>query len=440
MAETPIITLAQRIGQEFKTTNDKINAVDSKVINTQEALDLAEGNITAIDNSVVLINNKLTLVDNRSLETKDALVVTNTSISTLDVKATDTKNKLQTAQVELTKATNDIIAINDTLETLEPAINVLPLSKGGLGNVDGHAVTADKLSVAKTISISGDMVGAGQFDGSASLVLNVKADLGNIDGHIIPSGHRTQDIGSPTHRFRKIYVDEAMLSINTLYIGDTPILGTSADTIMIKADHDQSIQMRTSGVGSTQIQSASEVLISTNGMNADVKLQATGTNSKVRLGGTGGVEVSAAMSVQDNLSIIGNLTLGGNLIMNGAAFEINATTVTTKDNIIVINKGEIGEGVTAGKAGIQVDRGDAPDFQFIFDETIDKFVIGMVGSTFEVVATREYVTGITDTKVDKVVGKVLTSNDFTNDYKTLVDTLKTKVAELSTTTAIVILN
>lgn len=330
--------------------------------------------------------------------------------------------------------------VNNTIATLEPAITVLPLDKGGLGNANGNAVTADKLTTAKTISLAGDANGQIQFDGSASAVLDVTLDLSRAKGHIIPEGHRTQDLGHPERRFRRIYVDEAMLSINTLYIGDTPILGTSADTIMIKADPDQSIQMRTSGIGTTQIQSATEVLISTSGMNADVKVQATGTNSKVRLGGDGGVEVSSTMSVQNNLSVTGNLTLSGNLVMNGPVFEVNATTVTTKDNIIVINKGEVGSGVTAGKAGIQVDRGDEPDFQFIFDETVDKFVIGMVGGTFEVVATREYVTGITDTKVDKISGKGLSTNDFTNDYKNNLDLLKTKIVELTTATTMVILN
>lgn len=334
----------------------------------------------------------------------------------------------------------EIAAVNNVINTLEPAIDVLPLDKGGLGNTTGTAPAAEKLATAKTISLTGDAAGEVLFDGTAAAVIDVTVDLTKVKGHILPEGHRTQDLGSPTRRFRKIYVDEAMLSINTLYIGDTPILGTSADTIMIKADPDQSIQMRTSGVGSTQIQSASEVLISTNGMNADVKVQATGTNSKVRLGGDGGVEISSTMSVQNNMAVTGNLTLSGNLIMTGSTFEVNATTVTTKDNIIVINKGEVGEGVTAGKAGIQVDRGDAPDFQFIFDETIDKFVIGMVGSTFEIVATREYVTAITDTKVDKISGKGLSANDFTNDYKTSLDTLKTKMIELTASTVMVILN
>jgi hypothetical protein len=173
------------------------------------------------------------------------------------------------------------------------------------------------------------------------------------------------NIGSSTQRWNAIYVDEAYLSTNTLYIGDTPVMGTDADTIIIKADPDQSIAVNTYGLGTTSVTSQREVIVSTSGVNADVKVQATGTNSKVRFSGDGGIELSDATTVQDNLNVTGNLTVSGNITANGSQFIVNATTVTTKDNIITVNSGEVGSGVTAGKAGIQVDRGDAADYQLV---------------------------------------------------------------------------
>lgn len=231
-----------------------------------------------------------------------------------------------------------------------------------------------------------------------------KTDLTRLRTHILPENANT-DIGSPTKRFRSIYVDEAYLSTNTLYIGDTPILGTDADTIMIKADPNQSILVSTTGTGTTGISSTHEVSLVTNGMNADVKVQATGTNSKVRLGGTGGIELTTSTVAQMDLSISGSLTVTGNIVHNGQSFVTNATTVTTKDNIIVLNQGEVGSGVTAGRAGIQIDRGDEADFQLIFNETTDKFTVGPAGGIHETLATREYVeaniTSLTANKADK---------------------------------------
>ena len=219
-------------------------------------------------------------------------------------------------------------------------------------------------------------------------------DLINVDQNILPSTSSTYNIGSVDKRFKAIYVDEAYLSTNTLYIGDTPVLGTNQDTILIKADVDQSITMASYGTGATTIQSASGVNLTTSGMNADVKVQAVGTNSKVRIAGAGGIELSEPTSIQSNLSVSGSLTVTGDVAINGSTFTVNSTTVTTKDNIIVLNNGEVGSGVTAGRAGIKIDRGDAVDFELVFDETDDKFKVGQVGGTYETLASREYVSGV----------------------------------------------
>lgn len=274
-------------------------------------------------------------------------------------------------------------------------------------------------------------------------------DLSNIDQNILPSVSSTYSIGSVDKRFKSLYVDEAYLSTNTLYIGDTPVLGTNQDTILIKADIDQSITMASYGTGDTTIQSASGVNLTTSGMNADVKVQAVGTNSKVRLAGSGGIELSDNTSIQSNLSVSGSLTVTGDVAINGSTFTVNSTTVTTKDNIIVLNNGEVGSGVTAGRAGIKIDRGDAVDYELVFDETDDKFKVGQVGSTYETLATREYIStytpsyssiinkpttisgyGITDAytktevdtsldlKVDKIVGKGLSTEDYSTAEKT----------------------
>lgn len=245
-----------------------------------------------------------------------------------------------------------------------------------------------------------------KLDSALKLVDDKVPNLNAYDKNIIPSANNVYDIGSPTNRFKSIYVNEAYLSTNTLYIGDTPILGTSDNTIVIKADPDQSILMKTQGLGTTNLESQTGVMVTTSGTNADVKVQATGVNSKVRFSGTGGIELSSNVSAQQDVAISGNLTITGNLVANGSQFTVNSTTVTTKDNIITLNQGEVGTGVTAGKAGIQIDRGDSADFQLIFDEVDDKFKVGVVDGVFETLATREYVTAslasISSTEAEKL--------------------------------------
>jgi hypothetical protein len=73
---------------------------------------------------------------------------------------------------------------------------------------------------------------------------NVAGDsfTGTLTTHnILPAADLTYDIGSPTARWNNMYVNTAHLGVNTLYLGDTPVLGTSMNTIIVKADVDQSL-------------------------------------------------------------------------------------------------------------------------------------------------------------------------------------------------------
>ena len=84
-----------------------------------------------------------------------------------------------------------------------------------------------------------------------------------------------------------------------------------------------------------------------------------------------------------------NLTVTGDLIVNGSEFISNTETVEIEDNLGLINSGEEGEGITAGFAGWQVDRGTADDFLFGFQESNSAFSVGKDGTTLQAIATRE---------------------------------------------------
>lgn len=104
---------------------------------------------------------------------------------------------------------------------------------------------------------------------------------------------------------------------------------------------------------------------------------------------TNGVDASfQTIETVSDAIIGGDLTVSGNLAVNGTTFTSNAETVQVSDNIMVLNYGEVGGGVTAGSAGIEIERGSAVNYQFIFDESTDSFKIGEIGS-LQKVATRE---------------------------------------------------
>ena len=67
---------------------------------------------------------------------------------------------------------------------------------------------------------------------------------------------------------------------------------------------------------------------------------------------------------------IGQVYMTGNLVVKGTTTQVDATNLDLKDNIIVLNSGEQGAGVSLSTAGIEIDRGSKPNTQFVFDETV----------------------------------------------------------------------
>jgi hypothetical protein len=90
----------------------------------------------------------------------------------------------------------------------------------------------------------------------------------------------------------------------------------------------------------------------------------------------------------------GDVTILGDLYVSGTTTTINSQDLNISDNIILINSGETGSGVTLNDAGIVIERGDYQNYYFMFVEDSPKtdtggtFRIGLSGDT-QAVATRE---------------------------------------------------
>lgn len=74
-----------------------------------------------------------------------------------------------------------------------------------------------------------------------------------------------------------------------------------------------------------------------------------------------------------------NATFKGDLLVEGQSFVTEAETVEIKDNLLLLNKGEVGAGVTKGIAGLEIDRGTELNYQIIFDESDNRFKAGEIG-------------------------------------------------------------
>ena len=95
------------------------------------------------------------------------------------------------------------------------------------------------------------------------------------------------------------------------------------------------------------------------------------------------------LPIDGSRHVTGNLVIDGDLVVSGTEFIANTEIMEVEDNVIVVNKGELGAGVSKNQAGIEIDRGTLTNAFLVFDEVYDIFTAGISGS-LQALATREY--------------------------------------------------
>jgi len=70
---------------------------------------------------------------------------------------------------------------------------------------------------------------------------------------------------------------------------------------------------------------------------------------------------------------VGEVRITGNLVVDGDTLTVSAENLNVQDNIITVNYGEEGEGVTLRYSGLEVARGTLSNSSFIWDENDDSW-------------------------------------------------------------------
>lgn len=106
------------------------------------------------------------------------------------------------------------------------------------------------------------------------------------------------------------------------------------------------------------------------------------------------------------------VTITGNLVVEGTQTTLETVDTAIKDNIIVLNSGETGSGVTLGISGISVDRGSADDVAIVYDETYNRWRATNDGTLFGNIL----IEGFTGISIEDDTSPVLGGNLNTNGY------------------------
>ena len=106
-----------------------------------------------------------------------------------------------------------------------------------------------------------------------------------------------------------------------------------------------------------------------------------------------------------------DVIITGNLTVQGSQTAIQTTNTTLKDNIIVLNDGEVGAGVTLGTAGIAVARGSLANVALRWNEAVDKWQVTNDGTTYaNLVASSTGLTAIIEDTAPALGGNLNTNS------------------------------
>ena len=83
------------------------------------------------------------------------------------------------------------------------------------------------------------------------------------------------------------------------------------------------------------------------------------------------VRTSGSQTVAGAKTFSADVVMSGNLTVNGTTTTINSATVSTGDNIIILNSDVTG--TPSQNAGIEIERGDSTNKQFLWNETNDRW-------------------------------------------------------------------
>ena len=267
-----------------------------------------------------------------------------------------------------------------------------------------------RITAASTVSVAG--VTAFDYDTATGILDIDTADGGNFAATVTLAPFTTTDLTEGTNLY---YTDTR---VHTAITGGTGITNTAGtldldDTAVTPGSYGSGTEIPTITVDQQgRITAAGTATVS-----SDLPIAGdTGTDTVSLLTDTltftGGVGVTTTVATDAVTIDIGqdvsttsdvtfnDVTVSGDLSVLGTLTSINSNNTELKDNIITLNQGEVGAGVSLGSAGIEIDRGSESNVRFAWDETSDQWTTQTQPiSTGNITAGEEIQNGISTVNV-----------------------------------------
>ena len=326
----------------------------------------------------------------------------------------------------------------------------VPFESDIKGSVFGDDSTVIVDGVASKIRGDIEFTSAGSITGASNIVISAATtvDLGDTKatGNIYPDTANIRSVGTTTNPFGEGHFDtmtSQTVVTNTLNYGTGLGIAeiTAASDFKITAGNrvkiDGNVPFRLSEVSSTNLPAIAAE-------NGDLIYNLT-TNRVVMYQNGAWKDVNGNVEATAGTSNFNDVVIAGDLTITGDTTEIETTNTAITDNVIVLNKGEAGAGVTLGTSGIEVERGTETNKTFVWNEATDKWTLGtetLVAATFEGNVTGSITGDTAGTHTGPVVGDVtgnaagahtgtfdgdMTGSVYADDSGILVDGVNAKI-------------
>lgn len=217
-------------------------------------------------------------------------------------------------------------------------------------NSASGALTIDNITVEDNI-ISSDVAGDIVLDASGN---NVDVSTSRIVNLADPID--AQDATTKT------WVENAISSNSNLSVSadtGTTSVNISSETLTVSGTVNQ---ITTTVTPETVTVSLPNAVILPGTLEVTSNLTVNGNTNVAQITSTGAatldsLTVTNNTTISGNLGVTGNAIVYGNLTVQGTTTSVESTNTEISDNTITLNQGESGSGISAGTAGIEIDRG-----------------------------------------------------------------------------------
>lgn len=272
----------------------------------------------------------------------------------------------------------------------------VPFATDIKGSVFGDDSTVLVDSVASKIRGDIEFTSSGSITSSSNIVINAttSVDLGDTQatGNIYPDAANTRSIGTASLPFGEGNFDNLTsesLVTNQLNYGTG--LGIAQMTAATDLEITAGNRVKINGNIPFRISSVTDANLGAIGAeNGDLIYNST-TNRLIMYQNNVWQELNGNVLALTGTSNFNDVVIGGNLTVQGTTTSVETTNTTITDNVITLNNGEVGAGVTATTSGIEIDRGSESNVSLVWDDSVDKWTVGsqiLVANAFESVAVR----------------------------------------------------